>query len=255
MSPTDIKRQKRLEQVRGLLAKADSTDFPEEAATFRAHAEKMMNMYLIETWEVSADDPIGRPDPEVREFDMSWWTRRNSFYQDQWSLMLGVARHCRCVCIYWDWTPGMMKVAGLPADLDYFDLLFTQLMVEMAKRLEPKPDPTGELGHEVFKLRQAGVDWMRITKLCYQVGLVELTKGEREKFERQRYVGDEPTWDRLAGWHPSITESIKNRLANANRRYVKQQGLQGQRNYINPKVYQRGFAEGFVQEINYRMRL
>jgi hypothetical protein len=178
---------------------------------------------------------------------MSWWSSRNPFYQDLWTLMNQTAKHCRCVAIYWDWKPGQMKVAGLPADLDYFDLLFTQLMLEHAKRMNPQPNPRGEVGEEVYKLRQAGVSWPTIVERMFKAGLVELTAKERSLCYDQVPLD----WDYIG---PTARESIKNRLANANRRYVKANGLQYERNYVNPRVYQRSFSEGFVNEITSRMR-
>jgi hypothetical protein len=256
----DEKRSKRLEQVRALLAKAESTQFPEEAQTFREHADKLMLQYAFEAWQVSPDQPSSRPDPEMRMFDMSWWRNSNPFSSDIWWLMNKTAEHCRCVAVYWDWKPGHMKVVGLPADLDYFDLLFTQLMLEHAKRMEPKPDANGEVGEEVFKLRQAGVDWMRITKMVYNAGLTELTVGEKDKqmdyWDRARWASSRDldpnplVWENLIS---DVQKSVKNRLANANRRYVKQTGLQGERNYTNPRVYQRSFSEGFIARIVRRM--
>ncbi len=253
---TETKRAKRMEQIRALLAKAQATNFPEEAQTFREKADQLMNMYAIETWQISATDPIDRPKPEMRLVDMSWWTTANAFYQDLWWLMQSTAKHCRCVAIYWEWAPGQMKVAGLPADLDYFDLLFTQLMLEHAKRLSPKPDPNGELGAEVFKLRQAGTDWKQITRMIWEAGMVELTPTERMIQERAWNTADatvdHPAWSAL---FEETRVSIKNRLANANRRYIKANGLQHERNYIHPKVYQRSFSEGFVGQITRRMEI
>lgn len=256
MSPQDEKRQKRLEQVRNLLAKANATNFPEEAATFREHADKLMTQYAIEEWQISENTPLSRPEPEMRVFDMSWWTNRNPFYQDLWWLMQETAKHCRCVCVYWEWVHGQMKVAGLPSDLDYFDLLFTQLMLEHAKRLAPTPNPSGELGQEVFKLRQAGTDWKRITQMVWEAGMVDLTPAERKQQFRIGFGADGTVNVRIA-WREmrtNVRQSIKNRLANANRRYVRENNLQGERNYVHPKVYQRSFSEGFVAEVTRRMR-
>lgn len=259
MPVQDDKRAKVLDKVRKLLAKAnDAGVTPEESQTFREAADRLMIAYTIEEWQVTADEPTNRPKPEVRIFDMSWWSSRNPFYHNQWMLMNSTAKHCRCVCIFWEWTHGQMKVAGLPSDLDYFDLLFTQLMLEMAKRMQPTPDANGEVGHEVFKLRQAGLPWPKITELIYKAKLVRLTSSEVERWQRYAPMDMRDEWDpayeTLRRYAPSVLQAVKNRLANANRRYVRDNGLQADRNYINPRVYQRSFAEGFVREIGSRMR-
>jgi hypothetical protein len=62
---TEERRAKKLAQVRMLLAKADSTKFPDEADTFRAKADELMAQYAIEAFEVTGhDDEHRRPEPD-----------------------------------------------------------------------------------------------------------------------------------------------------------------------------------------------
>lgn len=265
------KNAKMLERVRALLAKADDKSVtPQEAESFRAKADALMAQYAIDQWMVDAAQAgvNERPKPEIRYFNFSWWS--TSEHRDTlWTMFQDAANHCRCVVAVrgqgsnGEW--GKMPVIGLPSDLDYFDLLFTDLMLQMGKQLEPSPDPNGELGEEVYLLRQAGQPWERITEQIFNVGLVTPTKKEVEKVEAHRdrwrgsYAGNaqpetgEPiTWRELKA--SDVWTDMKNRLANANRRYVKAHGLQEERNYVKPGVYRRSFAIGFVEEVGHRFR-
>lgn len=262
------KTAKMLERVRALLAKADSTQFPEEADAFRAKADELMTTYAIDQWMVEQAEAGRnvRQEPVRRDFDRSW--RGSPFRSDLFNMFFDVAEHCRCVVGTRGQTAREMPVFGLPSDLDYLDLLFTGLMVEVAKNLQPSVDPNGELGHEVFKQRQAGIAWPDITRKVFQAGLVTLTAGEFEKLKRSDFSGDldgmdpeDVSWEDIARceyWRQyrdtDARGSLKNRLANANRRYVRDNGLQGQRNYVKPEVYQRSFMMGFVSEIARRLR-
>jgi hypothetical protein len=49
---TEDRKAKMLERVRALLAKADGTNFPEEADAFRAKADALMTEYAIEAWQM-----------------------------------------------------------------------------------------------------------------------------------------------------------------------------------------------------------
>lgn len=267
---TSEKTQKMLERVRALLAKADSTEFPGEAESFRSKADALMTQYAIDQWMVNAAQEAtdGRPKPEARYFDFSWWydSERRS---ELWELFCDTAYHCRCVVAlrgHGTQSYKKMPVIGIPSDLDYLDMLFTDLMLQMGKQLEPRPDANGELGEQVYLLRQAGQPWPRITEQIFKVGLVTPTKKERAQVEAHRDMwrnhrqygekqpvsGSDVTWDELK--NSMAWTDMKNRLANANRRYVKEHNLQDERNYVKPGIYQRSFAIGFVEEVGRRFR-
>jgi hypothetical protein len=113
-----------LERVRALLAKAESTTFPEEAEALSAKAQELMARYSIDralletTARFGADDVSGRllliDDPYAKEK----------------SLLLGaVAGANRCKAV---WSPdfGWSTVFGADDDLDIVDLLFTSLLCQ-----------------------------------------------------------------------------------------------------------------------------
>jgi hypothetical protein len=265
------KSEKMLERVRALLAKADSTTFPEEAETFRQKADQLMAEYAIEQWQVeAAQNGVGAgARPEKRMMDFGWWYE-SSHSSDLWSMFFEVAHHCRVVIA----TRGHgesgnyreIPVIGLKSDIQYFDLLFTHLMLQMGKELEPHVEPDESLGANVYRLRQAGQPWPRITQQVYEAGLVSLTKGEMKKLRayRERMGLADIEWEEDVKWSDlgfdehwspvEVSMSVKNRLANANRKFVKDNDLQAERNYVKPAVFQRSFAYGFVQQIGRRLR-
>jgi hypothetical protein len=263
---TDERNAKMLERVRALLAKADTTNFPAEAETFRAKADELMTAYSISAWQVE-DAQRGldrRATPTRRDFDRAW--RHSPFRSELMQIFYDLARHCRCVVGHRgiDYSRNIAPVYGLPSDLDYLDALFTSVMLEVAKSLTPSVDHNGEVGHEVYKQRQAGIAWPEITRKVYKAGLVTLTKGEFKKLAERypsHFDGMDPEdvgWDDLsrydyAGFNGGVREIVKKRLANYNRRYVRDHGLQGERNYVRPEVYQRSFIFGFEQEMRDRI--
>jgi hypothetical protein len=266
---TDTTSHKMLERVRALLAKADSTNFPEEAEAFRAKADELMTRHSISQWAIQQAE-AGRSapiKPERRDFERAW--RASKHRSDLFWMFESVANHCRCVVGHRGSHGESIPVYGLASDLDYLDVLFTTLNLEVARNMSPPVDPNGELGAEVFKQRQAGISWPEITRKVFRAGLVTLTKGEFTKLQDKDHAGDldgmdreEVTWDdikKIEPWdeyneYQPVKQSIKNRLANANRRYVRDHGLQGERNYVKPEVYQRSFMMGFRTEVTGRLR-
>jgi hypothetical protein len=223
-----------LERVRALLAKANGTPFEGEADVFRQKADELMTAYAIEQWQVeqAQASATGRPQPEKRDFDISWW-RHNAGHNEAWrdirtamnDMWWDVSRHCRVVIVNEKihYTSGVMyePVIGLPADLDYFDLLFTSLYLEMSKKMAPKPDPDRlSYVENLVMLKDAGYSWKRIHELLVAAGV------------------DTPHW--------------KGNYARDYAAYCAEHNRP--RNITNPKTYQRSFADGFVERVGSRLR-
>lgn len=235
-----------LKKVRALIAKADSTNFPEEAETFRAKADEMMAQYTLAAWEVEAGQEESRPKPISRDFDTSWYW--GSHGGAKWQLFYSVAYHCRCKVVYWKGSR-VTPIVGLPADLDYLDMLFTQLLLEMAKRIEPKPDPKKTPEENAYALRAAGVRWPRTTQLMYEIGQVKIPRGHQEDYWGN-LIDEATPFSRL----PERTrQTMKNKLAQQVRNHRRAEGLEDYTE-IHPAVYQRSFVQGFVSEIGSRLR-
>jgi hypothetical protein len=128
-----------LDRVRALLAKAESTDFPEEAETYTAKAQQLMARYSIDQALLCAQ--VGGADkPSLRRIGV------DNPYEVPKSLLLQVvaeANRCRTV---WHKRFGLTTVVGFPADLDLTELLFASLLVQATRAmtaLKPRPDRYG----------------------------------------------------------------------------------------------------------------
>jgi hypothetical protein len=128
-----------LDRVRALLAKAESTDFPEEADAFTAKAQELMARHRIDHALLVAE--TGERDQPV--------TRRvavDNPYEAPKSLLLQVvaeANSCRAV---WAKRFGFTTVVGFRPDLDSAELLFTSLLVQATRAMthaRPSTDAYG----------------------------------------------------------------------------------------------------------------
>jgi hypothetical protein len=136
--PADLD-QRMLHRIRALLAKAESTDFPEEAEAFTAKAQELMARHRIDHALLVAKS--GERDQPV--------TRRVSIdnpYEAAKTLLLQVvaeANSCRAV---WMKRFGFTSVVGFPADLESTELLFTSLLVQATRvmtQAKPSTDTYG----------------------------------------------------------------------------------------------------------------
>lgn len=238
--------QKMLERVRALLAKADQSEFPAEAESFRAKAQSLMDEWAIAEWMLRQDDPTRATKPERRYIDISWYWRHPQS-ESLWSLMYSVATHAKAKLVYHDVQQGRVSVLGFGPDLDYFDLLFTSLMLQMNKHVLPEYDPSEELGPNLYRMRSNGMGWPAIASTLYKVDVIDLPRTAPERDSNRR------EWSWLS---PKTQQAMRARLAKIYRDYTHSNGLK--QNYTDPKVYQRSYAEGFVTSIEsrlYAMRL
>jgi len=112
------------QRVRALLAKAESTDFPEEAEAFTAKAQELIARHAIDQamLEAGADEPgLGAAGRRLLVDDP---------YAKAKSLLLNeVVAANRCSSV---WHPdfSMSTVFGQPGDLDAVELLFTSLLTQ-----------------------------------------------------------------------------------------------------------------------------
>jgi hypothetical protein len=112
-----------LDRIRALLAKAESTEFAEEAEALSARAQELMAKYSIDHALLAAqsgdrEEPSGRRIPVDSPYEEPKGTLLN---------VIALANRCRGV---WSKDVGLMTVVGFPADLDAVELLFTSLLVQ-----------------------------------------------------------------------------------------------------------------------------
>lgn len=115
--------ERMLARIRALLAKAEGTEFAEEAEALSARAQELMARYSIDQALLAAD--AGRADrPDGRRIAVD-----NPYEGPKTSLLQAVATANRSRVI-WSKEVGLATVVGFAADLDAVEVLFTSLLVQ-----------------------------------------------------------------------------------------------------------------------------
>ncbi|MEV4253358.1 DUF2786 domain-containing protein [Spirillospora sp. NPDC049652] len=139
--------QRMLGKVRALLAKAESTEFPEEAEALSARAQELMTKHSIDhaLLSVSEDGPVGPGGVRIPV---------DAPYESPKAVLLTVvaeANRCRAV---WHRELGLSTVLGFPADLAATEMLFTSLLVQATSamvRAGSQQDPLGRSRTRSFR--------------------------------------------------------------------------------------------------------
>lgn len=112
-----------LEKVRALLAKAESTTFPEEAEALSAKAQELMARHAIDEAMVGVAEGVGDAPTGVR-------VPVDDPYAGAKSVLLAEvagANRCRAV---WSKHLGISTVVGFESDLEFVEVLYTSLLVQ-----------------------------------------------------------------------------------------------------------------------------
>jgi hypothetical protein len=117
-----------LARVRALLAKAESTDFPEEADALTAKAQDLMTRHAIDEAVLHAGEPAAGA-VLARRVHVS-----NPYASAKVQLLDAVGR-VNEVRVVWTDAFGTATVVGHPADLDTVELVFTSLLVQATRAL------------------------------------------------------------------------------------------------------------------------
>lgn len=120
--------QRMLERVRALLAKAESTEFAEEAEALTSRAQELMARHSIDdALLAAAAERSGRAGPGEAAGRRLF---ADSPYEGAKAILLDViasANRCRSI---WHRKLGLCTVVGFPGDLDAVELLFASLLVQ-----------------------------------------------------------------------------------------------------------------------------
>lgn len=120
VNPTDAKA---LSRVRGLLAKAEATKFPEEAEALSAKAQELMSRYSLH--HAIRDHEQGRAAEATARriwIDSPYVIAKATLVQS-----VATANRCRMVCTE---KLGFVAVIGAECDLELVELLSTSLLVQ-----------------------------------------------------------------------------------------------------------------------------
>jgi hypothetical protein len=119
-----------LNRIRGLLAKAESTEFPEEAEALSAKAQELMTRYAVDHALLDAEQ--GR---SVTDLVAARRVHLDNPYPEPKARLLSAVGKANGVRVIWlEWV-GMATIVGLPDDLDAVDLLFTSLLVQATRAM------------------------------------------------------------------------------------------------------------------------
>jgi Protein of unknown function (DUF2786) len=136
-----------LGRIRALLAKAEATEFAEEAEALSARAQELMARYSIDHALLAAESG----DQEAaggRRIAVD-----NPYEAAKVTLLQTVAAANRCQVV-WSRELGLVTVIGFPADLDAVELLFTSLLVQADSallRAGGKRDAAGRSRTKAFR--------------------------------------------------------------------------------------------------------
>jgi hypothetical protein len=117
-----------MDKVRALLAKAEATQFDEEADAFLAKAQELMTRHNLDRAMVQAAGTI----PPLIETRRCW---PNDPYVKEKGFLLAVvaeANRCRTVSVV-GW--GLVNLVGHPDDVEVTEMLFTSLLVHATKQM------------------------------------------------------------------------------------------------------------------------
>lgn len=112
-----------LEKVRALLAKAESTTFPEEAEALSAKAQELMARHAIDEAMVGGAEGVDDLPGGVRLPVDDPYARAKSI------LLAEVASANRCRAV-WSESLGFSTVFGYDSDLEFVEVLYTSLLVQ-----------------------------------------------------------------------------------------------------------------------------
>jgi hypothetical protein len=128
--------ERMLGKIRALLAKAESTEFPEEAEALSTRAQELMARYSIDHALLAAE--TGSKDkPEPRRIPVD-----NPYEAAKLHLLNVVADANRCRAVFMRQV-GMAVVVGFAADLDAVELLFMSLLVQATSAMVRAGSRTG----------------------------------------------------------------------------------------------------------------
>lgn len=221
-----------LQKVRALLAKAASTEFEGERQVFMQKADELMERYAIDQVMLEhAKDSTKARLVERRRMEINWYYQLKDIDRDARSeiywLWIACVRHCRCVGGEFntyeriDGAP-VVSVYGIPSDLMYLDLLFTDLMSQMVAKLRPSYDPDKTMGYNIAVAKAAGMKYADIAV----------------------WMGRE---DWVVNGRP-VDHGI---MARAYKQHVEEHGQDWIT--VRPGTYQWSFVEGFCRTISSRM--
>lgn len=120
-----------LQRVRGLLAQAESTSFPEEAETFTAAAQRLVARHSIDV--ALLESRGGGPHPEAPTGQRVWVERP---YVREKVLLLSVVADANRARAVWSKETDLVTLLGHRTDLTAVETLYTSLLVQATRAMQ-----------------------------------------------------------------------------------------------------------------------
>ena len=118
-----------LRRIRALLAKAESTEFPDEAEALTAKAQELMTRHAVDAALLGAGGGSTRTAVDTRRVHV------DDPYVRAKVQLLGAVADANGVRLVWYRGLGIATLVGVPADLDAVELLFTSLLLQVGQAL------------------------------------------------------------------------------------------------------------------------
>jgi hypothetical protein len=125
-----------LRRIRGLLAKAESTEFPDEAEALTAKAQELMTRHAVDAALLDAGPSSGGAVVGNRRVHV-----QDPYVRAKMQLLAAVAG-ANDVRLVWYQSLGIANLVGATSDADAVELLFTSLLLQVARALAVAERPS-----------------------------------------------------------------------------------------------------------------
>ena len=119
------------DKIRGLLRKAESTPYEEEAAVFFRKAQELIAKYAVDQEALWASDPSKREEIITVEITIIDKQAGSNYRRD---MLNRIARNNRCRCWYIQGRDTSI-IAGYPSDTAFVEMLYASIVTYMNFRL------------------------------------------------------------------------------------------------------------------------
>lgn len=216
-----------LEKVRKLIDKADDPAVGEhESDALRAKADELMLKYAIEQAELERVSRKHTEEPVSKRILVT--DQKLAIRTQLCDLLYTLAKYNRCQMVAHGYNdagdfPLWATLVGFPTDIEFTEMLFTSLRLEIARNIHPKPDPRASYEDNLITLKEAGLKWADIFELLKSVGQAE------DPFTRNKAVR----------YTKDYTKACDERGR--------------ERMYVQPVTHQRSWMAGFNWRISQRL--
>jgi hypothetical protein len=246
-----VEDDKLLARVRAMVERAEHPDTPpEEADTARRMADALMHKHAIDRAMLNQKSPKAeqeKPDAiTLRLCDAG-----NPLLVQFSMLSVSVARHTRCEVVLLpshDFSPTRIRVFGFKSDLDYFQILYTTILMHMSGIFFPKPEDDMSLEENLLRLRSLGLNWLQMAEVYgwRKTG----RKIDGDKIEYMNAKGEKKTNWQLGSFYKRTTHRAA-RSAGVELKIIQAGTSRKQAG----DDWRRSAAEGYVTQIDIRFEM